>query len=63
MKSGFIPLMSHRALPGTRDSPEASRAARLSTPGWEPARSLALCRWTAAAPAPGEASERKHTHR
>lgn len=51
--------MTHRALPGTRGSLEASRAAHLSTPEWEPVKSLALCRPTATAPAPGEALERK----
>ncbi len=59
----FSLLMTHRALPGTRGSLEASRAAHLSTPEWEPVKSLGLCHPTATAPAPGEALERKEAKR
>lgn len=49
--------MSHQEQRGTRGSREASRAARLLTPEWEPVKSLALCPLTAAAPALDEALE------
>lgn len=47
--------MTHQVQPGTHDSPEASRAAHLSTLEWEPEKSLGLCRLTATAPALDEA--------
>lgn len=55
----FLLLTTHRVLPGTRGSLGASIAERLSTPEWEPVKSLALCRLTVTAPAPGEAIEKK----
>lgn len=51
--------MTHQVQPGTHDSPEASRAAHLSTLEWEPEKSLGLCRPTATAPALDEALEGK----
>lgn len=47
--------MTHRGQPGTRGSPAASKAARLSTPEWAPGKNLGLYPPSETAPAPDEA--------
>lgn len=47
--------MTHRGQPGTRGSPGASKAARLSTPEWAPGKNLGLYLPSETAPAPDEA--------
>lgn len=44
--------MTHREQPGTRGSPAASKAARLSTPEWGPGKNLGPYRPSETAPAP-----------
>lgn len=47
--------MTHREQPGTRGSPAASKAARLSTPEWGPGKNLGPYLPSETAPAPDEA--------
>lgn len=51
----LVQPMTHRVQPGTRGSPGASKAARLSTPEWVPGKNLGLYLPSETAPAPDEA--------